>query len=113
MTLTILLPDETQVKLEKRAKAIKWSVEKMAAHLLDDVLDDPTPTLEEVVARTKNLPPTLILPDKVDIRAWREALSDPPDAPDFDEEVWTRQWAAVEEEMRAITKANAIAEGLE
>lgn len=112
MTLTISLPVEVQDKLERRANAIHWSVEKMATHLLDDVLDDPSPTLEEVVARIKNLPPTLILPDKVDIQAWREALTDPPDAPDFDEELWTRQWAAVEDEMRAITKANAIAEGL-
>lgn len=113
MTLTISLPDAVQAKLERRAKAIDWPVEKMATHLLDDVLDDPSLTLEEVVVRAKNLPPTLTLPDKVDIPAWREALTDPPDAPDFDEELWRKQWAAVEEEMRAITRANAIAEGME
>lgn len=113
MTLTISLPIEAQEKLEKRAKAVKWSVEEMATHLLDDVLDDPTPTIEEVLARIKSLPPTLTLPDQVDIHAWQEALRNPPDAPDFDEEVWNKQWAAVEEEMRAITKANAIAEGME
>ncbi len=112
MTLTISLPAEVQIKLEKRANAVQWSVEKMATHLLDEALEYPFPTLEEIVARARRLPPTLTLPGKVDIQAWREALHNPENAPVFDEEAWTAQWNAVDEEMRALTKANAIAEGL-
>ena len=34
-----------------------------------------------------------------------------PDDPDFDLESWRQQWAAVEAEMKAITRANDMAEG--
>ncbi len=39
-----------------------------------------------------------------------EALQNAPEDPDFDLETWTRQWAAVEAEMKAIDRANDIAE---
>ncbi len=119
MTLTILLPDETQVKLEKRAKAIKWSVEKMAAHLLDEALSVTNASLgvneltpEDVVARILSLPPK-----PQNIRASVGSLSDAlrESKPDysFDLEGWTQDWAAVEAEMKAIEWADAIAERLE
>ena len=57
MTLTISLPAEVQTKLEKRANAVQWSVEKMATHLLDEA---PVPTVvmavEEAAAQA-HLPP--------------------------------------------------------
>ena len=40
-----------------------------------------------------------------------EALQNAPENPDFDLETWTRQWDAVEAEMKAIDRANDIAEG--
>jgi len=40
-----------------------------------------------------------------------EALQDAPEDPDFDLETWTRQWDAIEAEMKAIDRANDIAEG--
>jgi hypothetical protein len=40
-----------------------------------------------------------------------EALKNAPHDPDFDLETWTKEWAAVEAEIKAITRANDIAEG--
>jgi len=110
MALTILLPDEIQVKLEKRAKAIKWSVEKMATHLLDEALDYSFPTPEEVVERILSLPPGPVIKPTSDI-SLAEALRNAPEDPDFDLAEWTAQWQAVEAEMKAITRANDVAEG--
>jgi prevent-host-death family protein len=39
-----------------------------------------------------------------------EALQNAPEDPDFDLETWTRQWDAVEAEMKAIDRANDIVE---
>jgi len=40
-----------------------------------------------------------------------EALRNAPEDPDFDLAEWTAQWQAVEAEMKAITRANDVAEG--
>ena len=40
-----------------------------------------------------------------------EALQNAPEDPDFDLETWTRQWNALEAEMKAIDRADDIAEG--
>ncbi len=40
-----------------------------------------------------------------------EALQNAPEDPDFDLETWTRQWDAIEAEMKAIDRADDIAEG--
>ncbi|MCP4538307.1 MAG: type II toxin-antitoxin system Phd/YefM family antitoxin [Chloroflexi bacterium] len=40
-----------------------------------------------------------------------EALQNAPEDPDFDLETWTRQWKAIEAEMKAIDRADDIAEG--
>lgn len=110
MTLTISLPAEVQVKLEKRANAIQWSVEKMATHLLDEALDDSLPSLEDVIKRIRSLPPGLVIEPTSGI-SLAEALRNAPEDPEFDEAEWTVQWQAVEAEMKAITRANDIAEG--
>lgn len=110
MTLTISLPDAVQAKLEKRASAVQWSVEKMATHLLDEALDDSLPTLEEVVEKIRSLPPGPVIEPTSDM-SLAEALRNAPEDPDFDEAEWTVQWQTVEAEMKAITRANDIAEG--
>ena len=117
MTLTISLPAEVQVKLEKRANAVKWSVEKMATHLLDEALSvtDARPselTPEDVVARILSLPPK---PQNIRAAVGSLAGALRESRPDysFDLEEWTQDWAAVEAEMKAIERADAIAEGLE
>ena len=40
-----------------------------------------------------------------------EALQDAADFPEFDLDVWQKEWTAVEREMKTITRTNAIAEG--
>lgn len=40
-----------------------------------------------------------------------EALQNAPEDPDFDLESWTQQWDAIEAEIKAINRADAIAEG--
>jgi prevent-host-death family protein len=40
-----------------------------------------------------------------------EALKNAPQDPDFDLESWTRQWNEIEAEMKAIDRADDIAEG--
>jgi len=40
-----------------------------------------------------------------------EALRNAPEDPDFDLETWTRQWEAVEAGMKAMERADDIAEG--
>ncbi len=40
-----------------------------------------------------------------------EALQNAPQAPDFDLETWTKQWATIEAEINAINRADDIAEG--
>jgi len=40
-----------------------------------------------------------------------EALRNAPDDPDFDLASWSREWAAVEAEMKAMARADDIAEG--
>lgn len=97
MTLTISLPDAVQAKLEKRAKAIDWSVEKMAAHLLDEALSSiPAPgqdemTPESVVARILSSPPK---PQNVRaaIGSLSEALRESKSDYNFDLEEWTQEW---------------------
>lgn len=118
MTLTISLPIEVQEKLEKRAKAVKWSVEQMATHLLDEALsitvrpskEELTP--EDVVARILSFPPK-----PQNVRASVGSLSDAlrESKPDytFDLKKWTEEWAVVEAEMKAIEQADRLADGLE
>jgi prevent-host-death family protein len=40
-----------------------------------------------------------------------DLLQNAPEDPDFDLETWTRQWDAIEAEMKAIDRADDIAEG--
>lgn len=40
-----------------------------------------------------------------------EALQNAPEDPDFDLESWTQQWQAIEAEIKAVDRADDIAEG--
>jgi hypothetical protein len=113
MTITVALPDELAHDLQNRAEQMNIGLDELVAGLLTDALAGETedyPTLEEVVARIKATPsnPASI---RLATGSLAEALQNAPDDPDFDLETWTRQWAAVEAEMKAITRANDIAEG--
>ncbi len=112
MSLTITLSDELAHKLQIKAERRHLSPEALALTILADSLaeTDEFPTLEEVVAHTKALPP-----NPASIRpatgSLLEALQNVPDDPDFDLETWTEEWAKIEAEMKAITRANDIVEG--
>lgn len=135
MTLTITLPEKIAEQLQRKAKERHLSAVEVAIDLLENALDEQAdfhpalangktltaaaddeaetvfPTPEEVVAKIKVLGPS----DPRNIRpatgSLAQALRSIPSDPDFDFEEWNRQWAEVEAEMKAITRANDIAEG--
>lgn len=115
MSITITLPDDLVTKLKSRADNQNLPLADLAINILTAALesdaeanDDPTP--EEVVAQIKAIPPNpaAIRPATGSLA---EALQNAPRDPDFDLDAWTKQWAAVEAEMKAITQANDMAEG--
>jgi plasmid stability protein len=115
MTITITLPDELTTQLQSRAQAQHLPLEVVVINILTSALEteaepDDYPSLEEVVAQIKATPP-----NPANIHPATESLADllmnAPEDPDFDLEAWTREWAKVEAEMKAITRANDLAEG--
>ena len=113
MTITITLSDKLARDLQYRAEEKKISVDDLVADLLFEALANESeeyPSLEAVVDRIRAMPP-----NPASIRpasgSLAEALQNAPDDPDFDLESWSQQWAAVEAEMKAITRANDMAEG--
>lgn len=69
-----------------------------------------SPTPEDVVAQIKAKSP-----NSRSLRSSQgslvAALRVAPDDPDFDLAQWNREWAVVEGEMKAVTRANDVAEG--
>lgn len=121
MSITITLPDILAAKLETEAQAQSRSAEDIAVELLDQALGveplapDYVPlTLEEIVARIRATPPNpeMIRPPSGSLGEYLAAsiAAEDPNEP-FDEAEWNRQWAAVEAEMKAMTRANDLAEG--
>ena len=110
--MTITLPDDIAVQLQRKADAQHLSVEKVALDILETVLETEAdfPTPEAVVAKIKATPP-----NPQSIRSARDSLAEAlrhvPNDPDFNLAKWNQEWAAVEAEMKAITHANDIAEG--
>jgi hypothetical protein len=122
MAITITLPDVLAAKLETEAQARNRPAEEIAVELLDQALAaEPNEaehfplTLEEVVAKIRSLPPnpnayrppTGSLADYLE----KSLAAETEDDEEFDLEAWEREWDAVEREMKAITRANDIAEG--
>lgn len=112
MVVTITLPDKLEARLNQKAKKRHLSIENLVLEILSTVLgaDERFPTPEEVVAKIKALPANLqnIRPAEGSLA---EALRNAPVDPDFDLETWRREWAAVEAEMKGMTRANSLAEG--
>ena len=111
MTIMISVPSALEDNLLEAARRQHLSPEQLAVQILEDALaEDDLPTLEEVVAKIKALPrrPENIHPA---VGSLRDLLAKDPEDAEFDLEAWQQEWAKVEEEMRAITLANDIAEG--
>ncbi len=75
---------------------------------LEAIRNDPD--LIALVERIKATPPN---PDNIHpaTASLADLLQDAPEDPDFDLETWTQQWNAVEAEIKAIDRADDIAEG--
>ena len=113
MTLLITLPKTTEASLREAAERRKIAPETLAAQILEEALvPDPFPTLEEVVAKIKALPrdPDNIRPATASLR---ELLENAPEDPDFDLVRWQEEWDRVEAEMKAIERADSIADGID
>lgn len=113
MSLSITLPDSLTAELQSRAQRQQLSVEDLAIRLLGDAVaqsKEPYAAPEEVVARIRATPP-----NSANIRpatgSLAEALENAPEDVEFDLQTWTREWNAVEAEMKAVSGANAAAEG--
>ena len=121
MEITLNLPDLLATKLQTEARAQQRPTEEVAVELLDQALDvdqEPPdyvpPSLEEVVARIRATPPNpkMVRPPEGSLGEYlaTSIAAEDPNEP-FDEAEWKRQWAAVEAEMKAMTRANDLAEG--
>ena len=110
MAITITLEDELVAGLENRAKQQQLSVEQFAISLLTEAIESESDTPLEVVARIRATAPnpSQFRPATADLA---DVLRAAPGDPCFDLENWNRQWSVIEAEMKAITRANDIAEG--
>ena len=112
MAVTIILPDELETQLQRKAQVQQLSVEELALEILGQALETekPFPSPEEVVTKIQATPPNPHSIRPAD-GSLAEALRNAPNDPNFDLAAWNREWAAIEAEMQAITRANAMAEG--
>jgi len=107
----IKLPEAVERSLRAKAERQRLAPEDLAAHILLDALTDEVfETPEQVIERIKRLPP-----DPSNIRpataSLKELLENSPIDPDFDVAEWQRQWDLIEQEMKAVSRANREAEG--
>ncbi len=114
MAITITLPNDIVTPLKRQADAVPLPGENVVLDILGIALEteDTFPTPETVVAKIKATPPNpqSIRPARGSLA---EALWDGPEAPHFNLARWNQEWAHVEAEMKAMTRANDIAEGRE
>jgi predicted transcriptional regulator len=135
MSLTITLPEPVATRLQHHAAIMHWTADEAATAILANALPseewfhattetaeaDADDSLLRLTERIRALPPN---PRNVwseeEIKAKMEGLknyletsiaSEDPNEP-FDEVEWNRQWDAVEAEMKARDRANAMAERL-
>ncbi|MDP9312440.1 MAG: hypothetical protein M3R24_16410 [Chloroflexota bacterium] len=111
MTTTITVPDTLAIQLQQRAKVQQRSIEEVALDILRDALTETAlPSLDAVVANIK-----ATAPNPRNIRPAQGSLADvlrrAPKNDAFDLDLWQKDWAAVEAEMRAVTQADDLAEG--
>jgi plasmid stability protein len=111
MAMTIALEDDLVTELKDRAKQQHLSVEQLVIRILTEAMaSSESVTAREAVARVQAAPsnPAQVRPATADLA---ELLHAAPDDPCFDLENWERQWSDIEAEMKAIVRANDIAEG--
>ena len=126
MTITITLPEPLMILLEQKAEHLHLSADEFATKLVRDALldqesarpepavEDDFPTLEEVVASIKALPPNpgAFHPgERANDKEYLDyLLANPPrDTMTFEE--WERFWPEFEQELTILDHAQDIAEG--
>jgi hypothetical protein len=114
MPIMITLPTDVEKGLQAKAEAQQVSLNELIVDILIQAVEtelvDDFPTLEEVVAEIKATPPNpaSIHPPTASLA---DLLREAPTDPNFDLEAWQQEWDKIEAEMKAITRANEIAEG--
>jgi prevent-host-death family protein len=98
----VLVSYEHYEQLREQARA------RLAPADVEAIRNDPE--LVALVEQIKATPPN---PDAIHpaTTSLAELLQDAPEDADFDLETWTRQWNAIEAEMKASDRADDIAEG--
>lgn len=113
MTITIDLAESVLAGLKQQADRQHVTVEELAGKILMSAAQEQEAfpeSLEELVARIKSMPPNpaMIRPAQGNLA---DALKVVPEGLETDPEEWRQNWAAVEREMAAVTRADDIAEG--
>lgn len=113
MTMTLKIPERVAQRLADMAKRRGTAPEQLAVELLtedvEDAEDAEFPTLDEVMALIKALPPSNVAPAQGDLAEYLAQTG--VDDPDFDVEAWNRKWAEVEAEMKREELEDEITEG--
>ena len=101
-------PQAVLVSYEHYEQLVKQAKQQTVRPDAETIRNDPE--MIALVERIKATPPNpaAIHPATASLA---ELLQDAPEDPDFDLETWTREWRAVEAEMKAIDRADDIAEG--
>jgi prevent-host-death family protein len=101
-------PQAVLVSYEYYEQLLEQARHRTTPAELEAIQNDP-----ELIALVERIKATL--PNPAAIRpatgSLAEALQNSPEDPYFDLEAWTRQWAAIEAEIKAIDRADDIAEG--
>lgn len=113
--ITINVSDRLANQLQKQASSQHLTPEQLALRILAEALEprrERLSTLDQIVAKIKSTPrnPLALRPAEGSLQ---EALLNSPEDPEFDLQAWERDWAAVEQEIKATSAANAHAEGLD
>ncbi len=109
MSITITLPRNLEAELKSAAKARKSSIEELALALLGNAIKTIlSPSPEDIVAEIRAAgPATAHLANG----SLAEALRSAPEDPEFELETWRREWSTAEAEIKAVSRANDLAEG--
>lgn len=112
MSTTIILPDGLARVLQLKAAQRRLRLNEFVIEVLSGAFNGQTeiyPTVEEVVAETKAIPPnpSMISWATDSLAEW---LQSAPDDASFDLAEWQQEWDRVEVEMKAIETADVLAD---
>ncbi len=113
MSTMITLPDDVARKLQTEANRHKMPIEDLISDLLANCPGagpEDGPSLDQVVANIKAMQPNPALYHPA-TESLAERLAGAADEPELDVESWNREWARIEAEAKAVSRANDLTEG--